>query len=227
MRTTPWQMLLFAMAGWINRYQQAKLEFCLEQIRTYKQLHGGKPLRLNDDQRRRLAAKGKELGLSGLRELVTLVTPETIMRWHRELIARKYDGSATRRHPLRAPPRGRHFGRTAPADHPEPTAQNQSSYQLTFDRILVSVHCVPGVGGHVEAEQRVGHERGREHGVELAPAVEAVVRAGVGAPTVARHENAGAGMPLALVGRKIEEHRDQLLPRVGVRTDTVAAGRGR
>ena len=97
MRTTPWQMLLLAMAGWINRYQQAKLEFCLEQIRTYKQLHGGKPLRLNDDQRRRLAAKGKELGLCGLRELVTLVTPETIMRWHRELIARKYDGSAKRR----------------------------------------------------------------------------------------------------------------------------------
>ncbi len=61
-------MLLLAMAGWINRYQQAKLEFCLEQIRIYKQLHGGKPLRLNDDQRRRLAAKGKELGLSGLRE---------------------------------------------------------------------------------------------------------------------------------------------------------------
>ena len=89
-------MLLLAIAGWINRYQQTKLEFCLEQIRTYKQLHGGKPLRLNDDQRRRLAAKGKELGLCGLRELVTLVTPETIMRWHRELSARKYDGSAKR-----------------------------------------------------------------------------------------------------------------------------------
>ena len=81
MRTTPWQMLLFAMAGWINRYQQAKLEFCLEQIRTCTQLHGGKPLRLNDDQRLRLAAKGRELGLSGLCELVTLVTPETIMHY--------------------------------------------------------------------------------------------------------------------------------------------------
>ena len=58
---------------------------------------GGKRLRLNDEQRRRLAAKGRRLGLSGLRELVTMVAPETIMRWHRELIARKYDGSANRR----------------------------------------------------------------------------------------------------------------------------------
>ncbi len=97
MITTPWQMLLFRIAGWLNEYQQVKLEFALEQLRVYKELTGGKRLRLSDDQRRRLAAKGKKLGLSGLRELVTMVTPQTIMRWHRELVARQYDGSERRR----------------------------------------------------------------------------------------------------------------------------------
>ena len=43
------------------------------------------------------AAKGKQLGRRVLRELLTIVTPDTILRWHRELVARKYDGSDKRR----------------------------------------------------------------------------------------------------------------------------------
>ncbi len=97
MLTIPLQMMMVAVAGWLNEYQSAKLEFAHEQIRVFQELNGGRLPRLNDDQRRRLAAKGKKLGLSGLREMVTLVTPETILRWHRELIAKKYDGSAARR----------------------------------------------------------------------------------------------------------------------------------
>jgi transposase InsO family protein len=60
-------------------------------------LQGGRRLRFNDHQRRRLAAKGKRLGRSVLGELGSIVTPDTILRWHRELIARKYDGSSHRR----------------------------------------------------------------------------------------------------------------------------------
>jgi putative transposase len=51
---------------------------------------------LNDDQRRRLAVKGKELGRKLLRELTTIVTPDTILRWHRELVAKKWDYSDRR-----------------------------------------------------------------------------------------------------------------------------------
>jgi putative transposase len=58
---------------------------------------GGRRIRLNDDQRRRLAAKGKALGRRLLEQVCTIVTPETILRWHRELIARKYDSSGGRR----------------------------------------------------------------------------------------------------------------------------------
>jgi len=57
---------------------------------------GNKRLRLNDDQRRRLAVKAKKLGWRVLHELTTIVTPETLLAWHRKLIARKYDGSRRR-----------------------------------------------------------------------------------------------------------------------------------
>src|SRR5438067_1173599 len=52
--------------------------------------------RFSDDQRRRLAAKAKKLGWKILAQVATLVTPETLLAWHRKLIAKKYDGSAHR-----------------------------------------------------------------------------------------------------------------------------------
>ncbi len=54
------------------------------------------PLRFNNEQRRRLAARAKELGRKLLAEVATIVTPETLLAWHRKLIAQKYDGSAQR-----------------------------------------------------------------------------------------------------------------------------------
>ncbi|HEY6371374.1 MAG TPA: hypothetical protein VIX37_12415, partial [Candidatus Sulfotelmatobacter sp.] len=53
-------------------------------------------LRFNDGQRRRLAVRAKELGSKLLREVTTIVTPETLLAWHRRLIAQKYDGSGKR-----------------------------------------------------------------------------------------------------------------------------------
>ncbi len=58
---------------------------------------GRRRLRFTNDQRRRLAAKGKAIGRRVLRELGTIVTPDTILRWYRRLVARKYDGSGKRR----------------------------------------------------------------------------------------------------------------------------------
>lgn len=57
---------------------------------------GQKRLRLTDDQRCRLAAKGKTLGRKLLDEIATLVTPDTILAWHRRLIARKWDYTSRR-----------------------------------------------------------------------------------------------------------------------------------
>ena len=57
---------------------------------------GGRRVRLNDNQRRRLAVKAKALGRKALTEVASIVTPETLLAWHRKLIAQKYDGTARR-----------------------------------------------------------------------------------------------------------------------------------
>ena len=97
MLTTPMQMLLLAIAGWLNQEQREKIEFLQEQVRVLQELHGGRRLRFNEDKRRRLAVKRKRLGRRVLHKLGTMVTPDTILRWHRELIARKYDSSGKTR----------------------------------------------------------------------------------------------------------------------------------
>jgi putative transposase len=53
---------------------------------------GGRRLRFNDDQRRRLAVRAKGLGRKLIAKIATLVTPDTLLAWHRKLIAQKYDG---------------------------------------------------------------------------------------------------------------------------------------
>ena len=67
-----------------------------EENRALREQLKDKRIRFTDDQRRRLAAKGKPLGRKLLGEVCTLVTPETVLGWFRTLIARKYDGSAKR-----------------------------------------------------------------------------------------------------------------------------------
>jgi putative transposase len=59
--------------------------------------HGPRRLRLTDDQGRRLALKGKALSRRRLADIAGIVTPDTILRWYRRLVAKKYDGSKTRR----------------------------------------------------------------------------------------------------------------------------------
>jgi len=68
------------------------IAYLIEENRVLKeQLEaGGRRLRLTDGQRRRLAAKGKPLGRKGLRTIATIVTPDTILAWHRRLIATKW-----------------------------------------------------------------------------------------------------------------------------------------
>ena len=97
MNAPPLQFLMLIFAGRVNRLQQDVLEYVQEENRALREQLGGKRLRFTDQQRRRLAVKAKAVGRKGLFELDTLVTPDTLLRWHRQLIARKYDGSKTRR----------------------------------------------------------------------------------------------------------------------------------
>jgi putative transposase len=87
---SPLQVLLVTLAGWVNRHQQHVIEYLIEENRVLKAQLKGRRLRLTDDQRRRLAAKGHRLGRRVVRQVATIVTPDTILRWHRQLIARKW-----------------------------------------------------------------------------------------------------------------------------------------
>jgi transposase InsO family protein len=84
------------IAGWMNRKQQDVIAYLQEENRVLREQLGGKRLRFTDAQRRRLAAKAKKIGRRGLRKFATIAAPDTLLRWFRELIARKYDGSAKR-----------------------------------------------------------------------------------------------------------------------------------
>ncbi len=93
----PLAFLVLLFAGWVNRQQQAVIEYLLEENRVLRAVHGPRRLRLTDDQRRRLAVKGKVLGRRRLAGIAGIVTPDTILRWYRTPVAKKYDGSRERR----------------------------------------------------------------------------------------------------------------------------------
>ena len=97
MTLTPWTMITVAIAGWMNREQQQMIEYLREENRILREKLGPKRILLNDSQKRRLAAVGIKLGRGLLRRCGTLFSPDTILRWHRQLIARKYDGSGQRK----------------------------------------------------------------------------------------------------------------------------------
>jgi len=61
----PWRLLLCILAGWVHRQHQQVIQFRDEQIRALLQKLGKKRVLLSDDQRRRLAMKGKSAGTQG------------------------------------------------------------------------------------------------------------------------------------------------------------------
>ena len=96
------QCLVVAVAGWINQQPRDVLDSLQEENRVLREQLGPGRLRFTDAQRRRRAAQAKRLGRRVRRDLHTLVTPDTLLRWPRQLIARTYDGSG-RRGPGRPP----------------------------------------------------------------------------------------------------------------------------
>ena len=66
------------------------IAYLLEENRVLRELHGDRVPRLTDAQRRRLAAKGKAIGRRLLGQVARIATPDTILRWHRRLIAAKW-----------------------------------------------------------------------------------------------------------------------------------------
>src|SRR6516225_374815 len=92
----PFSFVVISIAGWINQRQQQVIDYLVEENRVLREQIGNRRLRFSDNQRRRLAARAKKLGRRLLAQVATIVTPETLMAWHRKLIAQKYDGTSFR-----------------------------------------------------------------------------------------------------------------------------------
>jgi transposase InsO family protein len=88
--TTLLQFLLMVVAGWLQRQQAATIDYLKAEDRMLRARLGGRRIVFTDGERRQLAEKARALGRKTLHELGTIVTPETLLRWHRELVARKW-----------------------------------------------------------------------------------------------------------------------------------------
>ena len=152
----PWQMLLVILAGWIHEQQQLRIEFLRTEVEVLKEKLGKNRILLSDDQRRRLAVKGKILGRKVLEEIGTVFTPDTLLRWHRQLVAQKWDYSDKRTS------QGRPATPQDVVDLILKFARENPTWG--YDRIADALANV----GHKVSDQTVGNVL-KGHGIEPAP----------------------------------------------------------
>jgi hypothetical protein len=79
------QFFMICLVGWITRSQQNVIEYLQEEVKVLREQLGKKP-RFNDDQRRRLAAKAKKMGLESLKATAAIATPRTLLACHHLLL---------------------------------------------------------------------------------------------------------------------------------------------
>jgi putative transposase len=89
------QMVLGVLTGWLERREREAVAYLVEENRLLRRQLGGRRLRLTDADRRWLAVRAHRVGRATLREIATIVTPDTLLRWHRQLIARKWTYAST------------------------------------------------------------------------------------------------------------------------------------
>lgn len=83
--------LLMMLAGWMNRRQLQVIEYLKAENRILKSKLQGRRIRFTDAERALLARQAKAVGRKALLALETVVSPETLLRWHRRLIAQKWN----------------------------------------------------------------------------------------------------------------------------------------
>ena len=90
-----WKRLLAYITGSVDQELLLQNEYLVTENRILKNQIKGR-LQLTDQERISLAEVGKRLGRMALAEVAQIVRPETILGWHRKLVARKFDGSKKR-----------------------------------------------------------------------------------------------------------------------------------
>src|SRR2546428_6162988 len=150
-----WKTLLAYITGTVDQELLLRNEYLAMENRILRNQIKGR-MRLSDGERKALAVIGPKLGKQALQEVATIVKPDTILRWHRKLVAQKCDGSQQRKTPGR------------PTIDPELEALvvrlAQENRSWGYDRIVGALANL----GHTLSDQTVGNMLKR-HGVPPAP----------------------------------------------------------
>ena len=99
-RRMDWKTLLVYITGTVDQELLLRNEYLVTENRILRHQITGR-VRLTNGERKTLAEIGKKLGKQALEEVASLVKPETILAWHRKLMAQKFDGSKPRKAPGR------------------------------------------------------------------------------------------------------------------------------
>ena len=150
-----WKSLLAYITGSVDQELLLRNEYLVTENRMLRQQITSR-VRLSDGERKTLAEIGKKLGKQGPAEVATIVKPETILAWHRKLVAQKCDGSIQRKAPGR------------PTIDPEletlVVRMAQENRSWGYDRIVGALANL----GYTVSDQTVGNILKR-HGIAPAP----------------------------------------------------------
>jgi putative transposase len=150
-----WKTLLAYITGTVDQELLVRNEYLVTENRILRHQIKGR-LRLTDGERKTLAEIGQKLGKQALKEVATIVKPDTILGWHRKLVAQKCDGSPQRKAPGR------------PTIDPELEALvvrlAQENRSWGYDRIVGALANL----GYTISDQTVGNILKR-HGIAPAP----------------------------------------------------------
>ena len=83
-------MVLAVLTGRLDRQERQAIAYLMEENRVLRRQLGKRRIQFTETDRRRLAVRGYQLGRQVLLQIATIVTPDTILRWHRQLIVRKW-----------------------------------------------------------------------------------------------------------------------------------------
>ena len=150
-----WTRILAYITGSVDQELLLRNEYLAAENRILRaQLNGC--LRLSDAERATLGEIGFRLGRKALSEVATVAQPDTILAWHRRLIARKFEGSRARR--VRGRPR---IDREVEGLIIRMAEENRS---WGYDRIVGALANL----GHEVSDQTVGNVL-RRHSIPPAP----------------------------------------------------------